>query len=975
MIFFQHIENLDSIHSSYNSIYAAIAYAAYQRGDIDYNEYQAYKTSYALPDPFEGEVLDTVRFVDDGWSEVDDIGFWIPPSTSNPDGYWTGAIHTNAGLENWDWSPIPSHRNSPFYTGPVYWDAIGHSFLEDHLFDQPTSDFKHVLEFGGIDPPTQIPIIPTGGYRTNVPGGIPYAMTQKSFQNVVFRPFSLAYDAPQWVGSGFYVIDGNTYRVDEDPLILSTFRKVVCGPYPGSVTTRNPDGNYSSGDKSILMRLSDSKLEVYTIGNRIIISSYVLSRHRPGDPDPETYPGDHVFFESGEDFLESSPLGQYAINNLGAVKTTAHFHKWRLNPGLNTADGIWWYTGSFAIETTNGPIPPLSNTICLGYDAYANESIPSHYTTFHMNKYSVTSNDSQKSLPLFIKSPWNVYPPPGFEHLGSRTLFTRSYESMNENMPLFLKVREQHNDRSPLFIYGSLTALNYDAEVIPIYMPGPNLSANAWAPLYTSGDPSPHTGQTKSFVHDSTGLEDFTQFTVDDGAGQYTDNYSYSRIHATINDNSSSRLYQTNSVGHFNVSFEVRFELYIDKKPNVTDMVFHPIAFTNGLGASSTWASSVEALAVQCYDYTGELRLRLKEYLNEEVSLPVDINPQRRYYVKIVRLSNKVTLSVYSDSSYTILVGSPVNLYTTSNVKYQYCMVGDTLDNATGDSMTYILDNLKYDFIFMEGNTTLFTAGIGMHTDSATLYIKGFGTAANSYIPLQVYGTDDLVNPTYWTEGSIGLFLKDTQSSNKGRALFIKNTESSISFMPDYGLKLFVKGRGDILTGNLPLVVFNEQIAATLPLFMKGPQQVYAGSSGANETLPIYIYRPDESAVMPLMIYNNTPTSNSYIPMFIDGILGNLNAQMPLVIPSAVGELNSYADMFVKGVVPVTASLPLVMSSTTGPLTGEVPLFIQHGGGLVNSYANLYMFGAYITTASIPLAMPEIVEIPVDNIILYTQGY
>jgi hypothetical protein len=937
----------------------AIAYAAYQRGDISYGLYQGLKRKYfpswLLDGPYDDIVLTTIKPVDDAWTKVDEVGFWVPPSVDDPDGHWSGNIRVSSGQEGWNWFPWPYSCRGWGGDPPCYYDQHGHSHLDSFDLYQAASNFKHVLEIGDFDAPIQIPNRPTRT-SSSLSDFIPYAVTQKSFFNEEIDPgFGLRIEC----------VDNTISTLDDLENQYCTL-KILGSSSPTSATHTTL---YSRR-----VRPNWTKIEVWSIDNTITIFLYTKSRHQPAPLDENKYMGDHVLLEN----FDSLAHNDFAVWNIVDKQWRAH-HKtgttatWIANPGYDT-DGVWWLYDTIVLDVVDGPMPLVSPTLCRNSGTDGG-SYPDAIQKQSIISFSQTEEAAQRPLTLFINAPGNQHPPPGFEHLGAAPLFTRSYENINENTPLFLRAIEPYNDRLPLFIYGSLTSLNYDAEVIPLYMPGPNLSANGWAPLYTSGDPSPHTGQTKAFVHDSTGLEDFTTFTVDDGAGQYTDNYSYSRIRATVDDNSSSRLYQTNSVGHFNVSFEVRFELYIEDQP--TDMSLHPIAFTNGVGASSTWASSVEALAVECYNDTGELRLRLKEYLNEETSSFVDIAQQQRYYIKIVRISNKVTLSMYGDSSYTLLVGS-VDLYMTSNVNYQYCIVGDTLDDATGDSMKYIMDNLKYQFIFMEGNTTLYTTAHALFGDSATLYIKGFGESLNSYFPLQIYGTDDLVNPTYWKEGRVSLFLKDTQESIKGRTLFIKNTQTHVDFNPDpnvMGLKLVINGRGDILTNNLPLVLFNEQLGVAMSLFMEGPEQLYKGSEGASENLPIYIYRPNEAAVIPLMIYNDTPTSNSFLPMFVDGILGHQTGQISLVIPSAVSVLNSYAPLFAQGGVPVTSNLPLVMSSTTGPLTGAAPLFIKHGGGLINTYANLYVFGAYEETLTMPLVMPEVVEIPVDNIILYTQGY
>jgi hypothetical protein len=961
----------------------AVAYAMYQRGDMTYDTYMYYKRKYWYT-YFDTYSQSNINPVDDNWGELDSVGDWIPPSTSDPDGHWEGYIHTTAGSESWNWIPgygycDPTDPNSGQQNVTCVNDQYGHSHLYNHNLQESSNNFRHVLEYGDFDRPVLVGDAHKHGWFY-LPDTIPYAVTEKPWSNIpnVHWTPQLHHVLNEfYLGPGFYIWAETSTTNSSYNVGYNQGCSLVFYGSPQRVLPHDPTDTYEAlGICST--RADNIRIEVMCFnGSRFIIAVYVKSRSQGGLWSAGLWVGDHVNMIHPDalwrwrDYIEANWGWEMQVSpSLGEHVIT--------NPGRNT-DGVWWLQDVFEIPVFDsaagagyGILPNLNVTLCATYDS---EGHPPGSATQkqHVNSFSTTNYTKQNITTLFTKAPGNPYPPE--VHLGSSPLYINSDSATNDNIPLFLKTAEPQTGNMPLFIYGSLTSLSYDAEVIPLYMPGPSLSSNAWISLYTSGDPAPANGNTLSFVHDSTGLEDFTAFTVDDGAGQYTDNYSYSRIRATVDDNSSSRLYQTNAVGHFNVSFETRFELYIEDEP--TTMSLHPIAFTNSTAASSTWASSVEALTVECYNDSGTTKLRLKEYLYGDVSLGISVSEQVRYYIKIVRLSNKVTMSIYTDSGYSILLSSVSVYMTSSTVKYQYCIVGDTLDVATGDSMKYMMDNLKYFYIFMEGNTTLYTAGRGVHNDAVTLYIEGSGDSINSYFPLQIYGTDITSPPTYWTERAISLFLKDTQSSVKGRTLFIKNTETSVSFDPGaaLGLKLVVKGRGDILTNSLPLVVFNEQIAATMPLFIQGPEQVYHGSEGTTANLPIYIYRPDESAVMPLVIYSDTPSSNSYIPMFINGVLGVPSAQMPLVLPSAISDLNSYTNLFVQGAVPITSSLPLVLGSTTGPLTGSIPLFVQHGGGLTNTYADLYIFGAYSETAFIPLVMADVVEIPVDNIILYTQGY
>ena len=268
-------------------------------------------------------------------------------------------------------------------------------------------------------------------------------------------------------------------------------------------------------------------------------------------------------------------------------------------------------------------------------------------------------------------------------------------------------------------------------------------------------------------------------------------------------------------------------------------------------------------------------------------------------------------------------------------------------------------------------NIDLYTSGyLGDIDKNIFLYTEGYAYSDNSYINLFTYGVT--TEGASGISGSIPLIVYDSGTVNLNITLFIQNLQTEVPYTED--LNLFIGGGYATFTGNIPLYVCQEGVYGDFTLFVRG-EGTYIGCSVDNDSLPLYIYRPNISTIVPLFLCNTTQESNSYVPLYMSAILGTLTADLNLSIPNVHIADNSYVELYMLGTVSSTGNVDLVIPNTHATINDNIPLFISHRGALDNLYMSLYSFGAYLDNASLDLVMPDILAELNDNTILYVHGY
>ena len=298
-----------------------------------------------------------------------------------------------------------------------------------------------------------------------------------------------------------------------------------------------------------------------------------------------------------------------------------------------------------------------------------------------------------------------------------------------------------------------------------------------------------------------------------------------------------------------------------------------------------------------------------------------------------------------------------------------YCYIsGHDLINSGSE-----IDLFTQGHIGINSNTeiTLYTSGTNVDTNKLIfLTIEGLAFSDNSYIPLFTHGVA--------SEGASGIFdsipliVYHDQSENLNITLFMQNIQTEVPTTED--LNLFIEGVYNLINANIPLFVSQEGVYADATLFIKGTG-TYTGASLDSDSLPLYIYRPNISSIVPLIMYNSNQEANSYIPLYVNAILGSLNENIPLVFSGAHIASNSYIPLYVLSATEINDNIPLVMPNVLAEINENIPLVVWHEGGTLNSYIPLYSFGAYLINDNIPLVMPSVLDTVNDSILLYQHGY
>ena len=962
----------------------AVAYAMFQSGDMTLADYTVYYNAFlayvfgTTTDPYDGLTEKTENFA--VWNQVDSIGNYVPASVDPLTGdiieaYYKvpentygndGRLKVSSNIDWWSYHETTAEL-----------DQDGLSYIDNDDVNNILSRFRHTFDFRVGEPGVRISSFPLtfAASTSTLPDNIVYA---------------LSHDRMTAAMSDFWLTSTQRPDYGNSVLLVVRNRRLNLLVYPW----REDDGSivaklipFDDLYKDIISDVSlYYKFHIEKRDDRLVIYKYrwisTLESVLVGSSRRVRLP-----LETGSTLVTDQ-----------AAYITSNWSKYRIY-GTTLPDdvdefvyGIYPQTGSTNIPFTNLQGLLWLEDVMILTGASLDE-MPYHYKTVARNlgtetrtskptvnmalgplKY--TEQSTTKTIPLFTRAP-------GLSKTNTRSLHTISIETLNDDITLFAKAREPINDSIPLYMYASILPVDFVNSALPLYLHKPTISINAWIPLYSSGGAVPVNDNNELFTHDKTGLQDFTTYTLDDGAEVYTDNYSYTQISDNIDDNESAKFYKDMGADYFNERWEVRFQFYIDTD-DATGMKFHPFAVSNDVATDSkNWASSLTEVIAVVYEYStlpSGPHIYLKEYNSATNTGFISLEKQKRYYIKVGRIGSQVTLYVYEDGFLGGTLIDSKNLEIDSSIKHQYGIVADILEADTGDTLNFTLENLQYSAVTIADIIPLYIYGIGTYNDSATLYIKGWADTSNSYIPLQVFGGDPTTfggaGGAFWNTNSFSLVVWDSQDINKGRTLFIKNTQSSIPFVSDPGLPLFTGGRMYPYSDYIPLFINQEKgVDGQITLVMEGPEKLLPFGSGTSSTLPIYLFRPNETAVIPLVMYNNTPTDNSFIPLYTKGILGNTTDSISLALPNGTIAMNTFTTLFVDGRYFFNDNIPLVMPNVVDIPSANISLVVYHGGALNNSYIPLYVFGAYVHTDTITLAMPDIVEDSIDNIILYTQGY
>lgn len=300
--------------------------------------------------------------------------------------------------------------------------------------------------------------------------------------------------------------------------------------------------------------------------------------------------------------------------------------------------------------------------------------------------------------------------------------------------------------------------------------------------------------------------------------------------------------------------------------------------------------------------------------------------------------------------------------------------------------------------------------GLEFYTDSA-FYVQPTGVA-NS-IPLYTYGsgpgsgTLDLFCCADEHNDSLNLFVKaiDPVSGSNSIPLTIWTTGSSsginsnsctlyLRAIPSMSgeLPLFIEGGGtDYRSGTLPLVVWQDTIYSSLPLFIEGRSGLIASNnldltihstadSGIFASVPFSIAADNFTGNMNLFIKSEEQGSNvGSLNLFIGNESSTSNS-CTLTVLNTDGAINSGVKLFIKGdgindgAYFGYGSLNLFINRGNDSIDGGISLSVFGPSGTTNSIP-LTVTGGNLVSNNVTLALPNTVGTPSGGISIYTSGY
>lgn len=276
--------------------------------------------------------------------------------------------------------------------------------------------------------------------------------------------------------------------------------------------------------------------------------------------------------------------------------------------------------------------------------------------------------------------------------------------------------------------------------------------------------------------------------------------------------------------------------------------------------------------------------------------------------------------------------------------------------------------------------------------DDTPCFIEGIGKT-NSIALLYILGSIDTVN----THAS--LFVQvDNVAYNDGMTLYLPNTETEI--VVSNTATLWIKGGTLPSTASITLVVVMEEAtSSSFPLYIRTPVG-FTGAVPYEDTITLFINRPNESVATTLFLKAFDTGSNSYVPLYIASFIDTVGFTT-LALPYVTSiRINSYVSLATFGVGIITSGEAAITVGSVGvdlsgigvtidDPGGSPPLF-THGHGSLNSVAPLFIKTAQATnvyttlfidgiggrlSSEITLVMPDVLDVTPASIPLFVFGW
>lgn len=900
----------------------AIKYCLYQRGVLSESDWQTYYDTEFLPNVL-GSISDPFRwvgvaenFTTGGWQENDNYGTYIPAYTDPATGeyhpaHWSGRITPSSdGLTLNCTIPNNSIDENPYF---VKDSVVGHF-----------RNFKHLVDvtFGSYS---------SDDLYSKTPMISPYVITNDIGESIRinYQPMSHHNGTTRSIEVSHSLMgDQNNYSLDN-----TMFGDIY--PY-----FKNWAG---SGDQFELLSNTGVRFEVFKYDNKIVFIHYTAVKDF-------SYHGLHPN-DTKLMLLSSSNVALiYPYYSMLDVRWLDFYGVLSLVPayGLGSgtvlwADSIVVYTldeGSNltfkSIQTCSHRFP--NNDEVVSYDWVAQVGLTTYdrYLNNTTNLYVYgRGNICEPSLPV--------------------PLLIDGIVPVNSNIPLITEGPDSYPYNTVLYIKGRIGvgALEWSA-VNPLVLWNQQLMDSPT--LFISGIPVPGENNSKLFIVDKTGLQDFTTYTN----VAYTGYVSYTRIEPTTNSSLDGMIYKDMGADYF------LFQWSLVGTIRASNINWYPMGISNNTANPSVWSDGV---AVTCSGST----IYLTNFTDATTSTPITIQGEKEYYIRLRRqpdvgATHNITLTVFSDYIDGTEVGE-TTIEISKDTYHRYFIVAGVKPGS--GSGTYMVENVRVESVFCQSYVPLLTKGCNPSSGAGLLYINGFGYAGNSFMPLQVFGGTD---GWKWSEGATNLVVYDSQTYNGSAFLYVNGIENIRPFFGN-GF-LYTSGRGAYFNGSTTLAISQLGVSAGTRLFIQGPTQVYSGTVGSIGLLPIYVFRPNEANAISLCVFNDSPESNSFMTFIINGITGETTGNTTLAIPEvSEGYPNAYAALNIAGGVYFNSNLNLAVPNVVGVPNGQMTLVCFDNVTPINTYMGLFCDGIYAINSPVSLAMPAVYHIPVNNINLYTNGY
>jgi hypothetical protein len=112
-------------------------------------------------------------------------------------------------------------------------------------------------------------------------------------------------------------------------------------------------------------------------------------------------------------------------------------------------------------------------------------------------------------------------------------------------------------------------------------------------------------------------------------------------------------------------------------------------------------------------------------------------------------------------------------------------------------------------------------------------------------------------------------------------------------------LNLFIGGMGQVVSNQMDLVLFNEQVVNTLNLYIRG-LGITPNAHSISSILNLFLLRANPSEILTLFISGYDKVLTSELHLFIKGALLS-DATINLSIPYVSGILSAKMDLYING--------------------------------------------------------------------------